>query len=430
MCCPDVDLHWESSNYTESSALTPKPALSARTRPNKAITTLSDQSTHSMSLAQSSLIEAENRNKNQKLTMESRLMSPPPSKISETILNMFSGKTYLLETYRSLNDKLELIRHAIRSKDSNIITATTLHFKKTVLREIFMKHIVDLEFNDALNHYISYLKQKEKRELITFYDELENHHPDSARVAEFRNEKHILVYQLMHKKEYPEYRNPDALSKIFNHNRHYRDLFQNYQRFGEDSRKLHEIYPERRSFAIEKDSVIGLLHWLCLNHWDAKRYGQNTYDHDFFRKIYNIIDKHYIMTAVRALAERGQFEVIKSLFIKKSFLRGERVLSKLHDWDIANVCIMIKMNCPQVTERVLQPFLEAVTPVSNLLYIAERLHCPAVIIKTLVEKKKDYEALRRYSATLRHGTPEKFLAKQYLDNYKTELLQVHADESQ
>lgn len=165
------------------------------------LTAISTQHTKSMSLAHSSRLEAENRSQAQKLNEQNKLMSPSPMKVSETILNIFTGKTYFLEAYRSLKDKLSLIKTAVTSHDSNAIIATTLHFKKTVISDIFMKHIVQFQFNDALNHYINYLRQKDKRELINFYEELENHHPDSSAVAEFRNEKHMLVYNLMHKKD-------------------------------------------------------------------------------------------------------------------------------------------------------------------------------------------------------------------------------------
>merc|ERR1712226_237222 len=79
--------------------------------------------------------------------------------IQRTLTSMLLGKEYNLSKFRSMSDKLQLLRRAIELHDGDIITKVVLFMKQTLKETLFTRFIIQPEYSVAVDHYCAYLKQ-------------------------------------------------------------------------------------------------------------------------------------------------------------------------------------------------------------------------------------------------------------------------------
>lgn len=88
--------------------------------------------------------------------------------IEETIKKMINGHKFVLENYRTLEEKLALLDSAIETCDGNVILNIILFLKQTLKTNIFYMNLSKRKM--ALRHYISYLMlNNEFQGLIDLY---------------------------------------------------------------------------------------------------------------------------------------------------------------------------------------------------------------------------------------------------------------------
>lgn len=76
----------------------------------------------------------------------------------ETVRNIFFGRPYSLELYKSFNDKVELCDEAIELGDGNAILAVGLFLKQTLSR--FKLHEILATRPIVVNHLVAYLRKR------------------------------------------------------------------------------------------------------------------------------------------------------------------------------------------------------------------------------------------------------------------------------
>uniref|UniRef100_A0A8C4XHG6 Spermatogenesis-defective protein 39 homolog n=1 Tax=Erpetoichthys calabaricus TaxID=27687 RepID=A0A8C4XHG6_ERPCA len=82
----------------------------------------------------------------------------------DTVGRMQNGKTYTLEDFRALRDKMLLLDEAVQLHNGNVITAVLIFLKKTLSKEILFRELESRQV--ALRHFIHYLKEMEELKLL------------------------------------------------------------------------------------------------------------------------------------------------------------------------------------------------------------------------------------------------------------------------
>ncbi|CAK8680204.1 unnamed protein product [Clavelina lepadiformis] len=152
--------HFPSSPATlpqHSEPMTAKPNGAARPTSGTDQRTLTEVVTaHSAPTATDfAKLETANYSLRRQLAQAKRDQAAAPSK-SETLCRLITGGTYILELYKSKEDKAALLDGAIQRHDGNAILAATLFMRDTLKRDLFSKELMKRAV--AVDHYCAYLR--------------------------------------------------------------------------------------------------------------------------------------------------------------------------------------------------------------------------------------------------------------------------------
>uniref|UniRef100_H2ZPI9 Spermatogenesis-defective protein 39 homolog n=1 Tax=Ciona savignyi TaxID=51511 RepID=H2ZPI9_CIOSA len=100
-------------------------------------------------------LETEIQTLRRKLAQAKRDQAAAPSK-SETLRRIMVSEPYVLELYKSKEDKASLLDSAIERQDGNAILAATLFMRDTLKRDLFSKELMQRQV--AVDHYCAYLR--------------------------------------------------------------------------------------------------------------------------------------------------------------------------------------------------------------------------------------------------------------------------------
>nr|CAB3267613.1 spermatogenesis-defective protein 39 homolog [Phallusia mammillata] len=109
--------------------------------------------TSATSLAQ---LETEINSLRRQLTQAKRDRAAAPS-VSDTLKRVMVGDPYVLELYKSKDEKAKLLDSAINRHDGNAVVAATLFMRDTLKRDIFSKELMSRPV--AVDHYCAYLRE-------------------------------------------------------------------------------------------------------------------------------------------------------------------------------------------------------------------------------------------------------------------------------
>lgn len=325
------------------------------------------------------------------------LREPPPAKA--TIQKMIMGEEYLLEKYRSKEDKLCLLDEAIAACDGNAITAVVLFLRSTTESKIFTRELVLRPA--ATEHYISYLKQHQLHEDLIWF----------LKVLGRTEEAAMLSYSAALSNARS---NQEKLSKM---QQCHRDFFQSDVALATEAALIHDqinLLPSQLQIAeydkknaaqvfyllpckasVIGTSVITSLFYLCLYHYQAPENCMNS--PVFLLKAHKLSEKQFQWTALRARSQLRNWKDIDKLFETKGFFGGIK-MKPVMGFDRV-VAFVSQMKAPR---EVLTRYCSLIDNVDKRLEVAMRFRCHRTAIDTYTQQR-DRLQLLKYVATLPQG---------------------------
>lgn len=354
----------------------------------------------------------------QQLRMAERNSVGSKVTVKDTVLRIMKGEPFALESFKSKEDKLALLDEAIKTHDGNAIIAAVIWLKRTIKDQIF-----NLELRkrpEAVDQYLVYLRahynMKELEDVLGLLGRNEE-------VAMLKLKQAESVSDPMAKIE----RLKSCLGAHFKHNA---SLEHNASLIEQQIDLLHRQRPvEVADDMAEKEGkhmgfrklprvssvinmpVITTLFYCCLYHYEEP--DNLLASPAALRKQYQLTEKQYIWTAIRARARLRQWLDIEHLLTTKSFFGGTKLKSVIGFDKVAE--IVHKAEAPP---EVISKYLKELDDVDKRLALAQKMHCHEAVIDTFLQQR-DRQAIQQYQKKLKTHSKEWFYAKDVLSNNST-----------
>uniref|UniRef100_A0A1B6DLI8 Vps16 C-terminal domain-containing protein n=3 Tax=Clastoptera arizonana TaxID=38151 RepID=A0A1B6DLI8_9HEMI len=307
-----------------------------------------------------------------------------PLDVDQTVQKMFLGQPYMLELYRSYEDKKKLLEAAVALGDGDTILAVVLYLSKTLKKSLLNQLLMSSPV--AANHYAAHLSRRMQTSDLMDLLEMLGRSKDASmkqfEVACQNQQRQLQRLRNCAKNHYFD----SKTSKII----------ENFIQFLEWQDET----------GIKGDSVIDCLSQACHKHWSEAK-GIPTSPLTLTNQ-QNISDKQFQWTAVTARAELKAWGDVENLFIAKSWLGGRKVKSSLSMEHI--ITQLHKFGAPS---SILNGYMQFIDNVDRRLNIARTLHCHKTIIDVYVSQR-DRQSLVSYKSSLHPQSEEYFYAENAL----------------
>lgn len=354
----------------------------------------------------------------EQLQMALRSAGTAPVTVKDTVKRIVKGEPYALASFKSKEDKLALLDTAIKTHEGNAIIAAVIHLKRTIKDQIF-----NLELRkrpEAVDQYLVYLRShynlKELEDVLGMLGRTEE-------VAMLKLKQAVSVSDPVAK--------IDRLKSCLGaHFKHYASLEHDASLIEQQIDLLHRQRPVEvaddmaqkegkhmvfrklpRAASIINMPVVTTLFYCCLYHYEEP---ENLLSSPAaLRKQYQLTEKQYVWTAIRARARLRQWTDIEQLLTTKSFFGGTKLKSVIGFDKVAE--IVHKAEAPQ---EVTSKYLKEIDDIDRRLALAQKMQCHEAAVDTYLQQR-DRVALQQYQKKLKVHSKEWFYAKDVLSNNST-----------
>ncbi|KAJ3639301.1 hypothetical protein Zmor_002666 [Zophobas morio] len=307
----------------------------------------------------------------------------------ETIRRMFHAENFMLNTYRSFENKLQLLDAAIDIGDGNIIITVILFLSKTLNNNKFFTQLSRRKV--AVRHYANYLIEKNSLQ------ELADLYMATGHISYMKD-----IYCLL-SKDIPN-QNVQKL-KQFNRD-HSRELHTS-----EDKTEIQEILALldfQIKHKLNSKSVIEQLINLCRSEWSRG----NGDDVNNFKKLFKIDDFQFEWVEMSVLCKMQNWEKLIATFTKSVWvIKKKRALKSV----IRPELFVVGISRHNPPEYVTEQFLSCISDASKVLYLAEKLKIHKIVVNYHVEQK-DKTSLLKYMERVEPSSPAWFAIQSSLNN--------------
>jgi len=313
----------------------------------------------------------------------------------QTLRQMMIGEPYILELYKSKEDKCEILDKAIERFDGNAIVATTLFMRNTLNRELFSKQLMSRPV--AVDHYCAYLRASDETDEL--YETL------SSLIKS--EEAAILKYKktLSSTSNSPQIRS-SSLKECIKYN------FDTDRQLNLEKNMIHEqillinnqLVIDQKDREMEQagassifktipwkndlinQSVISTLFYCCCYHWDDN---SDPASPQRMMERHKISKKQFQFIAVAAhCLTRRYRELEKMLTIEKSLFRSAHLSSVIGIDKVVD--ILSKYNSPP---DVLAKYCYAIENVERKLELAKKHKCYKIAVDAMIAMKNRSDLL-------------------------------------
>eukprot|EP00117_Sycon_ciliatum_P010819 scpid46791/ scgid0632/ Spermatogenesis-defective protein 39 homolog; VPS33B-interacting protein in polarity and apical restriction len=328
---------------------------------------------------------------------------PPPDLtrlgVKDTAKRIVLGKPYVLECYRSITEKADLLKEVVAMHDGNAILTVILFLRQTLRENVFLAQLLSSEV--AENHYVSYLRQLGDLEVLErFYRKL----------IRARKAGMLLYKQYCASSSSPSER-VKGLQKCIDYFSTFEDAAVNrevpflkeellllkevqipLQRIGDEGeRKQYSVFVQfPRARPVTSTSLLSTVYYSCLYHFSSNP-ERDAFAPERLRRDYKLTDRQYMWMAIGARSKARDYKGIEERLLTVTGWFGRKNQKAAIGFEkVAE--ILRQMRAPE--DEVVK-YLRKTDDVSLRLEMAQKLDCPAVIIETLKEKR-DRVGLTQY----------------------------------
>uniref|UniRef100_A0A1B6LGY4 Vps16 C-terminal domain-containing protein n=1 Tax=Graphocephala atropunctata TaxID=36148 RepID=A0A1B6LGY4_9HEMI len=291
---------------------------------------------------------------------------PNPKK---TVRKMMLKQPFMLELFRSLESKKQLLREAVSLGDGDSILTVVVYLSRTLKKTYFNQILLELPV--AAVHYAAYLSTRARTAELSDLLEMLTKNKDVS-MKQFEVATHSPQRQLQRL---------TACAK--NHVFDSRDckILDSYIKFLEWQAESH----------IEGDSVVDCLSELCEKHWGEVKGPLSPL---CFCQQQGVSDKQYQWTAINARAKLQAWPDIQTLLTAKGWLRGPKLRVSL---PMENV--VTTLHASGAPQEVLYTFLQLIDNLDKRLAVARLVACDKAIIEASMTLR-DKQSMPSFRAAL------------------------------
>ncbi|GLV46299.1 Vacuolar protein sorting 16B [Carabus blaptoides fortunei] len=326
----------------------------------------------------------------------------PKVPISQTIKKLILGEPYTLDTYRSSQNKIDLLDAAISSGDGNAILAIVLFLVKTLKKSLAYKVLSTKPA--AVEHYVNYLSVRLNTSELTDILTMTGH---SANVG-------IKLFKIIVDNTSHSESTNTLLRKL-------QTLYSNHYRSGISDEKDSELLKSyiallEWQLSVQKyanmSGVLGqplnkCLSICCQHYWGEPE--EHLHSPMKLTKAQNVSERqlHWIFLDVKSANE--SWEEILKMFIKNNWFGNKKVLGT--SLNVEN--IIVKLGERQAPPYILENFLSLMEDSERSLSLATRYKCHRYIIEFYVSQK-DRASLLNYKSKITPQSEDYFFLEKVL----------------
>ncbi|GAU97236.1 hypothetical protein RvY_08567 [Ramazzottius varieornatus] len=337
----------------------------------------------------------------------------------DMVWRIVQNKTYNLEHYRSLDEKIALLDYSLNLHDTNAILVAILHLKNTVSETLFFEEMSRKP--DAVDQYVTYLEEDGRSEeclnLLQNVDRTEE-----ATILQLKLAVESPTMEQRLKQLDATIRRLPALSPAhqkfseLTNVKRYRSLMEIQRPIEEHDERLAREGKTELFIQFPRKSLLGMsliqtLFYCCMYHFDKPE--TNFCSPHFLRKTFAMGEKQYLWTALDALSKTQKWTEIQSLLTDRTGWFGAPKPKALIGFEKV-VDILIRNSSPP---DVLAYYLRLIDEPETRLHCARKCKCHSVIIDTLAALK-DFSKLEEYSSRLDTGTNEYKYCQEVLHRHR------------
>ena len=329
----------------------------------------------------------------------------------ETVKNIFLGKPFSLEFYRSFQDKKDLLNEAIALLDGDAILVVSLFLRRTLNHTRFLELMSTRPA--AVRQLSNYLETRHQlNDLGDLLTSLGRH--EAAGVLHYRQACRAPTPEARARRVkavlQSHFHGNSADAQLLVEHLH---LLERVSPVAEADAKKQEIAADPfLSTLIPPDvgeTVLGTLLYCCYHHYAV---GENILQSPAaVRKIHKLSEAQFTWVALSARARRGQWKDCEALALTKGWLGARK--AKVEPTGV--VRLLHSIGAPA---DVLQTFLQLVEDAEEREEHARRCDVPNVVIDCLVAGR-DRLGLQKYRERLKAHSPEWFYADHALSTSNT-----------
>ncbi|XP_059095276.1 spermatogenesis-defective protein 39 homolog [Tigriopus californicus] len=329
----------------------------------------------------------------------------------ETVLNIFVGKPFSLELYKTFRDKQDLIDEAQKLQCPDTLLTVTLHAKSTLSAQKFSELLSSRRA--ATNVLVCYLQERQLLNDLTDLLTALGRHEEAAfynythvcsKISDLGSKtKRLKSLLTSHFNGHPD---ADLLIGQINLLERIAPIIESDRRnvlISEDS-----VYP---SVTCHGESVLKTLAYLCYHHWDSPE--NLLQSPKALKKIHKIPEEQFIWVALRSRALKQAWKDCEGIVITKGWLGGKKTKASVSPRGV----VQTLHEC-QAPPEILHIFLQLIDDLEDRLNYARRCKVPNTVIECLVQSR-DRQELETFKAKLTPHSPEWFYAEHALTTSNT-----------
>jgi hypothetical protein len=304
---------------------------------------------------------------------------------------MFHGENCLLSTYRTLENKLQMLDAALDIGDGNIIISVILFLNQTLNSNIFFTQLSKRKV--AIKHYANHIIENND------FQKLADLYMATGNIFDLKD-----IYCLLSK----DNSNQGVLYKKLEqfHIHHSQNLY-----YAEDKLEIQENmsfidFQIKNKF--DTKSIIEQLINLCETEWE-KGNGDETILN--FKKQFKLDEFQYEWVVLSVLCKMKNWDKLLSTFTKTAFLTKKRALKSVIKPDL----FIIGLGRHNPPDNIMQQFLSCIGDASKSLYLAEKFKIHMYIVNYYVEQK-DKMSLLKYMERVETGSPAMYAIQSSVNN--------------
>ncbi|XP_019849516.1 PREDICTED: spermatogenesis-defective protein 39 homolog [Amphimedon queenslandica] len=313
--------------------------------------------------------------------------------IRETVDRILVDEPFVLEWYRTLDEKKGLLKEAISTHDGNTIITIVLFLRSTLSKAMFEALL--LSYVEAAQHYCSFLRQN------TAWEQLKNVYYvlGEERYA-------MLQYQLAHSNESINSRinavekcvrllkDKSSLKNEQYYIEEYWNLLKRQQKMEEVRKALPPSSVNRfQSTPLLDSTLVTSLMYCCRFHINDQDPIVNP---EVFKKDFKISEKQYFIVLLGSLCARRDWPAIDTILTPKSFSAklgfGSKIKAPI---SLQRIIRIIGKKTYLADEDFLAKYIKQVDDLELRLELATKYQCYGVGIEVL-KGFKDIDRLKTY----------------------------------
>uniref|UniRef100_A0AAX7SC41 Spermatogenesis-defective protein 39 homolog n=1 Tax=Astatotilapia calliptera TaxID=8154 RepID=A0AAX7SC41_ASTCA len=328
----------------------------------------------------------------------------------ETVQRLQQGKAVSLERFRTLQDKLLLLDHAIAAHDGNVITAVLIYLKRTLCKEVLFRELESRQ--TALRHFIHYLSETQNQRLLL---ELHRALGRAEDAALLQYKEHLSITDENKRRDFLKncLSLPFSAEDLAHVQDHYtllerQIIIEVTDRQAERGGKVEIFQKFPRKALILNMPLITTLYYCCFYHYAES---EGTFSSPLnIRQTFKISEKQYFVTALAARAKLKAWLDVDALFASRNWLGFTRKKSPLSFQRVVD--ILQKNSAPT---HVLQDYVALVDDGELRLTLAQKHKCHDIVISTYRDMK-DRQLLLGYRGKVVRGSAEERKIDDLLSN--------------